>query len=51
MFLLRWATLLSVITHSFAIPLDGESTKMKHWDATFDYVIVGGGKMAVMIPI
>lgn len=45
MFLVCWAVLLSVFAQSFAIPHDGESTKVKRQAATFDYVIVGGGKL------
>jgi hypothetical protein len=45
MIVLCWAALLSIIAQSFAIPHDGDSTKVKRQAATFDYVIIGGGKL------
>jgi hypothetical protein len=45
MIILCWAVLLSIFAQSFAIPHDADSRKVKRQAATFDYVIIGGGKL------
>jgi hypothetical protein len=45
MILAGWVAILIVFAQSFAIPHDGHSTKFKRQTATFDYVIIGGGKL------